>query len=93
MSSQISAAVIAGAVAFVVGILTSAVSLWVYRNQVLTEMNAVRLAKKLLKQRPYQWRAFEMFKRRIATRLTSISNRFAALAPLRALRANRSSVS
>jgi hypothetical protein len=65
MDSAIEVATIAGSVSFVVGLITSGVSLWIYRNQTLTDANAVRVARKLMTQCKYEWRAFDFLKRRI----------------------------
>jgi hypothetical protein len=65
MTPHIESAVIAGIVALVVGILASSASVWIYHNQSRTETNAVATAKKLLKQKQYQWRPFELLKRRL----------------------------
>ena len=65
MVPAVEVAIIAGAVSFIVGGITSMVSVWIYHNQSRTEANAVKTAKKLLQQKQYKWRTFEMLKRRL----------------------------
>lgn len=65
-AATVQPAVITGVVAFVVGCAASSVSIWIYRNQTLTESNAIKTAKKLMQRKNYDYkRPFEILKRRI----------------------------
>ena len=65
MSDKIIIAMIAGGVSFLVAIITSFLSIWIYRNQTLTERNAVRIARKIFKYKKGTFRTFDELKRRI----------------------------